>query len=334
MAIGLAKQGAWTSLVAYMGWIATSVALTLAPRAASAQTGPTTPSSEPPIPLIVERAEGASPCIDATALAREVVRQVSRSALVASSEARPGAIVVSIRREGAAYIADLDIAGSHRRLVDAAPECVGLGEALSVMIAIVLDRPPNKGPVVTAAPPLAPKLALVRRPELIAGPSLTRGLLGDAWRPMFSALAGVSIAERWSFAAGAMWAPARAIEFGPGTIDVGLLAAQLQGCFVLRGDPRRGASVGVCFEPAAGRLSAASHGFSLDGAVSRPWLSLGAGVHARGPIRGPLGWWAHASAASLVGPRAELSVGGLSGVAYEGSLGWGSVGAGLSMTIF
>jgi len=316
-------------------WSATSVAL--APRAASAQTVPTTSSSEPPIPLIVERAKGASACIDATTLAREVVRQVGRSALIASSEASPGAILVSIRREGAAYVADLDIAGSHRRLVDAAPECVGLGEALSVMLAIVLDRPASEGPVVPAAPPplpLAPKPAFVRRAEIAAETSLTRGLLGDAWRPMFSALAGVSIGERWSFAAGAMWAPARAIEFGPGTIDVGLLAAQLQGCFVLRGDPRRGASVGVCFEPAAGRLSAASHGFSLDGAVSRPWLSLGAGVHARGPIRGPLGWWAHASAASLVGPRAELSVGGLSGVAYEGSPAWGSVGAGLSMTIF
>ncbi len=307
------------------------------------------PIASPPLPrLVVRRAPDAADCPDAPALAIEVGRHMGRPALDPDAPAWMPAIDVAIAREGAAFSAIVAIGGRERRLADPGPGCAGLGDALSVTLAILLDRegppPLPLPPPPSAPPPPPPDRAAPPRP--VAPPrsdprvavavegAFTYGLLGAAARPAFTALVELRVAGPIWVAPGIVWAPARSIDFPPGAVDVSLGAGTVRACAAAIGGAGDGPSISACVEPSIGALRGTGTGYASDASGTRLWASVGLGLVGRGPILGPLGWFAHAAGFALVGPREQFDVRGVPGIAYDPSPAGVSAGAGLRLSIY
>lgn len=307
----------------------------------SVEGGPPTPA---PLPrLAVRRAPDAPDCPDGARLAADVARQVGRPVFEPSGSGSLPTVDVAIVRDGPGYQAMVVVEGRARRLADPGPSCAGLSEALAITIAILIDRaampvlpaplpppepPPPMPPRPVAIPPSGPRASLALES------AFTYGLLGASARPAFTALLEIRVAGPVWLAPGFLWAPSRSIDFPPGAVGVSLAAGTLRACAALLGGARNGPSLSACFEPSFGALHGEGAGYASDDAASRLWATLGLGLVGRGPLFGPVGWFAHAAGFALVGPREQFDVRGVPGIAYDPSPAGLSVGAGLRLTIF
>lgn len=301
------------------------------------------PKAAPLSRLAVRRAPDAPDCGDGARLAADVERQMGRSVFDSPAAGSLPTIDVEILRDGAGYQAIVAVDGRTRRLADPGPSCAGLSEALAITIAILIDRaampalptllPPREPP-----PPMPPRPVAIPPSEPRASVALegafTYGLLGASARPAFTALLEIRVAGPVWLAPGFLWAPSRSIDFPPGAVGVSLAAGTLRACAALLGGAGKGPSLSACFEPSLGALHGSGAGYASDDAASRLWATLGLGLVGRGPLFGPVGWFAHAAGFALVGPREQFDVRGVPGIAYDPSPAGLSVGAGLRLTIF
>lgn len=314
-------------------------ALSLPARPARAE-----PPGAAPLPgLVVRRGEGASSCPDAPALAAAVAAQMGHPALDPAAPAWRPSIEVRVDRAPGGFSATVFQAGRERHLDDPGPACAALADALAVTIAILLDPDANPAlpPARAAAPPPAQPPALPAAPPERPPPRLalgveglfTYGLLGAAARPAIAPLLEIRVAGPIWIAPALLVAPARSIDFPPGTVDVSLTAGSLRLCGTVLGAVD-GPSLSACLEPGLGALRGSGHGYASDDAGTRLWASLGVGLVARGPIVRPFGWFAHASGFALLGHPEQFDVRGVPGIAYDPTPVGLGVGAGLRLSIF
>jgi|HubBroStandDraft_1064217.scaffolds.fasta_scaffold54404_1 hypothetical protein len=226
----------------------------------------------------VTRPDDPSECPDVAELMR-LTSQVQGSS--ASHSYR-----VSFERQGGTYraeVVDLTAATRTRHIEDESTQCAPLGRAVALALVTMWDteQEPLPAPPApherTPPPPSMPPRAPVRW-LLSAGGGVTVGVV----RPAAPALVVDSAFERrhLSWALGAVWIPLQSLELGPGSIEVQLLAGSARGCARVL-EPTH---LGICARAMAGALLARSHGYSLDGQQSRPWLALGLEAFVEGAL--------------------------------------------------
>jgi hypothetical protein len=249
--------------------------------------------------LSVARTPSAADCPDAPALSAETQRVGTDPTLVASAH-EAGLLVTQVvfDRDADGYFAELRSTGrkSGVRVVrNAASTCAPLAEAVTVVLAVLLDLLPDDiaqpvperaaaAPTARADRPPMPRpgnpphrnplaLALGIDAGLGAGvlAHVAAGSLGGAARPSYG---------RWELGAGVLWAPTRSLPYLGRTVDVSLLGARVTGC--AWSSPRPGR---FGFAGCAGVLLAAmrgqGHGFDQDEATSQLWPVAEAGLRAR-----------------------------------------------------
>lgn len=262
--------------------------------------------------LDVARSETAMSCPDAQQLGESIDRMGARPAGALPSEKL--VLEVRIDRNDAGFSAEIKAFGRKsgvRRLSVPGESCDGLASALTVTLALLMDRqlgsesPKTQAPQApTSEKPLgapasrpsgAPATA---RPSLgfALDESLTHGL-AYGWSAAVTAdVAGYQ--GRWLVAAGGMWTPSRAVSFDAGRIEVQLLAGRARGCYAALGSWDKGYVAG-CIEAAAGRLRGEGHGYPTTRVQSRPWVAGGGSIRTGGPIAKPFFWGV---AATVVAP--------------------------------
>ncbi|XXX72664.1 hypothetical protein WMF30_33950 [Sorangium sp. So ce134] len=228
---------------------------------------------------------------------------------------------VHFHRADSTYTAVLQAGGRARELSsEAGATCDELVEAVALTVAILLDSQPAPPP---APPPAAPAPAPAPAPVPLAPPrpppqaprgdvSLEIGAAGtvgmlDPFRP--AAMADVYLRRSaWSAGLGAVWLPRQDIEFTPGVVSVGLVAATARGCATLLGE-LDGIRLSACAVSLLGAVHGAGKGFDPDREASAPWFAVGGSAVAEGPLFGTraLGW---AARATLLAPvvRARVTV--------------------------
>lgn len=282
--------------------------------------------------LRVHRTDDTLDCPDAAALAIAVEKQMKRPAL--TPDGRRAGLEVQIYKSSLGYTAVLVTGAKTRQISDAGPTCAGLGDALAVMIAIVLDdesevpRPANEPPpeeprveATSAVGPRPPGKATVpydpwpydtEMPVVDLPPPPRQWSIAASFGGITSlgvttpGAYGVSgdvqarASKVLSFDVGVAFLAPRRIAFEVGTIDVSLTATFLRTCFTLLGSPARIASLGACVEPMVGALHALSSGYrtiASNPSVSKPWIALQGMAVVEGNLFGPVGYVAHAGLA-------------------------------------
>jgi hypothetical protein len=297
-----------------------------------------TAAAEPLATLEVERGSGAEECPDAPALARRV-GELEPSASIATDASEPAKLRLRVRleRHPEHWRAQIQVSGARtgeRTLTDSGAQCSGLGEAVALTIAMLLQvdaqAEPEPAPVVAepSPPPKTPPAAAPRRAsraagppalglELSLGPAMTAGVLE---RIGVAVLGEVELGVTRSFhvGLGGLWALPQTIEHGEGQVEVSLLALTLSACLDLFGE-KAAVELAACAIQAGGELRGTGHGYSAyTDSAGRPWLAFGGGARARGNIVGPLGYLL---GLSLLVPLSEqrFAVEGVSGTAFEPS---------------
>ncbi|WP_437964000.1 hypothetical protein WMF04_30290 [Sorangium sp. So ce260] len=224
---------------------------------------------------------------------------------------------VHFLRADATYTAVLQAGGRARQLSsEAGASCDELVGAVALTVAILLDSQPAPPPApAPAAPAPAPAPPVAPRPprqaprgdvSLELGAAGTVGVL-DPFRP--AATADVSLRRSaWSAGLGAVWLPRQDIEFTPGVVSVGLVAATARGCATILGE-LDGTRLSACAVSLLGAVHGAGKGFTPDREASAPWLAVGGSAIAEGTLFGSraLGW---AARATLLAPvvRARITI--------------------------
>jgi hypothetical protein len=285
--------------------------------------------------LELERAAGTESCPDAA----ELVNRVAE--LEPSARLRTGAPVtgsahfrIEIERRPEHWRARILVGGTKsgdRTLTDSGESCAGLVDAVALTLAILIapDDEPQADPAEPARPAQLPPrpvpAPISARPApksgglelaLRAGPALTLGLLERPGVALFGEIElGVTPAFRTGL--GGLWAPPQSIDHGPGRVEVSLVALTLSACLGIVNAGWLDAE--LCVTQAAGQIHGRGRDYSAyTDSARRPWLAVGGGPHASGPILGPLGWTAMLVAlAPLTDER--FAVEGVSGLAFEPS---------------
>jgi hypothetical protein len=257
--------------------------------------------------LRVARAEGAEDCPDESALARSIAALGGASGAV-----RPGEYVATIQSTGRKT--------GVREIKLRTESCGNLAEATSVALAVLLDLVAESKDA-PAAPPEsaaldAPPAPRPKTERLALGVGIQSGagygLLGEAVSPLLGGRIGLG-ARRVELVLAGVWIAPRDIDHAPGSVEVGLAALRLDGCWW--STPRENSGVGMCLGLSGGRVWGEGAGFDANYAVVRPWLAaaFGASLRARLTVRVALRF----ALSALVPLHAEtFSVTG-SGPAYE-----------------
>lgn len=251
--------------------------------------------------LSVARSPEASSCPDTEALRSQIEGVLGRPAFSQGSEGGPPlGFDVEIFAQNQGFAATIRVTGSRqgqRALHDAGPGCAGLGEALALTLAMLLDdREPLDQPAPTPAPTPAPGPA-PKRPEppdrpatslrAWLGGGVAAGLLSSV-RPVLAGGADLSLAGPVRLGLGARWVPSERIRLGPGAVEVALLGLDARGCLRLLAGSR--ASLDGCALLAGGFFQATGVDY-LENRSARPgWLAAGLGAQAAGTFAAPLGW--------------------------------------------
>jgi hypothetical protein len=220
--------------------------------------------------LRVERQLGAETCPDAAELAARV------EAIRGQAPAAESTYFVQFAREGRVYSALLRSGtdgSSLRNLESPAADCAALARATAVTLALLFDADAARAqpaPVPADVPPTAapepPPVAATSDPARSSGPRLGlaigAGLAEGVLRPWSPALLGEVAFVRGDlrFGLGAWWIPVQDSKLGPGTIELGLVAASARICYAAF--RRRWLLVEGCSGFALGSVSAAASGFA------------------------------------------------------------------------
>jgi hypothetical protein len=261
-------------------------------------------TSAAPALLSVDRDEAAADCPDAAQLTRRVeeIRQSPLGSLDRGELERSGIDVV-FTRSPRSYDAKVTFAGTLqgvRYLHDRGATCDALAQAVSVTIALALDRArqqsedsPSRERTESAAP-IASKQA----------PSRERGSTRPAsWGFGMALQSGPAFAfgsaMSWSVAGHVRGSYQRlALELGmssvlPDTTAAGSAELRTSWIFADAGACYNwGAryTAGPCARFAAGRLSGSGSGFEQGREARLFWAAAAAGLVVRGPIAGAIGW--------------------------------------------
>jgi hypothetical protein len=312
---------------------------------------PRVAAAESPLRLSVVRGQGAGDCPDEAAL----------SALVAAlrrpdAAALPGAVLVDaqfVRDPAGPLRVTLNVSGARtgqRSLGDEGPACTELAEAAALSIAMLLDpqadRPPTASSAPTAASPAPPPVRTAppppveppARPRGVNPPLQVRAALGALVTTGQTASPAGGVAGeasvRWGFGLqlglGVAWLPARTFTLAPGSLDVDLLAATVDDCWVT---PVWNIYTGLCVRFGAGRYRARASGYTRNDEPTERWLAAGLLGRAGGPIAGPVGWMAQAGWMVPLQRRA-FRIDGL-GLAFDpGAAGGLWAGAGVEVRLW
>ncbi|HEY3493478.1 MAG TPA: hypothetical protein VGK73_02285 [Polyangiaceae bacterium] len=249
--------------------------------------------------LRVVRSDAAADCPD------DVTLQSSTLALGTLPPPAPLPLNVEVEfaRDEAGYFARVLTSGSSdgvRELRKPGESCAALAEAVSVVLAVVLDLLPPEPPAPAPPPPVVPPAAAPEKSAPPAEPprpasqppefSFTAGvlggtgygLLGDAFVGVL-AVAGRPRWSRWELALGGLWAPNRTLDYLDASVSVSLWSARAEGCAwgsrsALRPD------VAVCLGFLAGSLSGRGEGYGDDFPASDAWFAFEAGAAGRWPF--------------------------------------------------
>ena len=240
--------------------------------------------------LTLSTGPSASGCPTEDELARELSARST-----ATPSPTPIELGVRIDAVDGAYIAEIRVSGrkqGERTLRTEGPSCQGLRDALIVSLLLLLDddpeapEPPAAAPPPHALAPLAPAEPPATQPRDLAAASLWLevGAAGTHGLPYeFSAAldAGITFrARRWEIGASGFWAVPRDVTFPPGTLEVGLWGAALNGC-VVPVELSRAFRLSACGVAAAGELSVEPRGFTRAWPRKRPLLLAGLGLEPR-----------------------------------------------------
>jgi hypothetical protein len=275
--------------------------------------------------LVVHRTEDTSDCPDARTLAAMVAEQLKRPALDAAFDMPPGGdhgLDVQIYRSGQGFTAVIQSGGKTRQLTDHGPTCAGLGGALAVSIAVILDTEPPDPPPEPPPPPPRPTRS-TPEPEVVSEPSThpsyppgwpdppERGAEGEVPPPqvrvslaaspvltvgLLQGFAGGVISEaeiriqRFTLSAGVLVLPSQSYAYSGGQVSLNMTTGFLRACGIVAGDdPLRFV---VCLDPMAGSVHGTGTGFGADRTSILPWASLGTSAFFQQKIWGRLYWGA------------------------------------------
>ncbi|HWZ91204.1 MAG TPA: hypothetical protein VNW92_20225 [Polyangiaceae bacterium] len=312
---------------------AACLALFLAPRrAASAPLSAT---------ISVERSERARDCPDAPELRSQVERILQRTL---PSDPASDELEVQVRFSWTRdqYLANVLSRGpkpGERVLRDRGPNCAALGQAVSVAIALLLDkelqdrathssepaRPSNEVqpqpvPAAVAKPEreresdqadaLGARAPLALRASLEGGEAA--GLLGQS-TALLSEQVGLRLQPGLILDAGFSAALPATTHYGPGSVRTTLLFGSARACYVWG----KNFSVGPCAAFGVGRLRGVGIGYASVASQSLTWTAVGAGAVAEGPLWGRV-FWGLAGTLWLPTERSSFSVQNV-GTAWESS---------------
>lgn len=265
--------------------------------------------------LEVLQRRGAETCLSAGALAANVERRLGRAVF----ERRPAELSVRVvfeQRSGAWQArVELDDARGPlgvRELSTSAAHCSALDDSVSLVVALLVDTPPEREPAPEAplpAPAPAPAPTPIRVPEETFAPRaalelepVIRGLVGYGQLPELDVGAEVGLflaAPRWPrvFVRLQVFRP-REVELGARSAGAEL-GSERVGLELCPFGTRAGSvELWGCAGQRVGRLWAAGFGFDRNLRSNRFSYALSAGVEAAAALAGPL----RASA----GVRAEI----------------------------
>ncbi len=262
------------------------------------------------VPLLVQRAPGASDCLDAAGLADRVNELVGRKALVpADTPGQSFAFEIQLYKADEGYTAIMLAAGRSRQLEDPGPTCAGLSDALALTLAILVDAdepppapPPPPPPAKTAAPaptfvpPPPPPPAPVDGPRLLGSAlvGVSTGLSGDAV-PAASLALDLRVVGPFSVALGFAWMPSQDFALPPGHVEVQLLHGQVAGCLGSWRVLGR-ARLGGCLQLDIGAIRGKGVDYDTTSEVTRPWTAVGLLGLLDVPVAGPFYWSSRLSA--------------------------------------
>ena len=258
--------------------------------------------------IAVERDESASDCPDQAALTREVERILQRSfSTTGTASDEVLQVAVHFTADHGVYSAEVRSLGpkrGERRLQDHGRSCAALAEAVSVAIALLLDKElerRNAEPALATAPlknePRSEPLADEQAPHselrswfelraLFEG-GITTGLSGSR-APLLSEALGVRVQKRLWLEAGFNAALPATTDYDAGRVRTTLLFASLRACYAF--NERERYSFGPCALLGFGRLRGVGLGYASVQSESLPWVALGAGLVAEGPVWGRVFW--------------------------------------------
>ena len=265
--------------------------------------------------IVVQRDPEALDCPDSGELTSQVERILQRP--MSDPGAPSGRLQITVRfsrtRDG--YAAELTFVGpkqGERVLQDQGKQCGALAQAVSVTLALFLDKeldeqrsasdpaPAPEKPVPAPAPTNLPGREQVAPRADAKQWQMRAGLAGGAgWFAASGpqAILGLDLgvrAEPWSFDLGLAEALPAASRFSSGEVSTYLLLGTAKACY------RFGAQVrfGPCAAFGLGSLRGRGSGFAEVRSVGLLWSAVGAGVELEGDL-GPrfffgtsgVGWW-------------------------------------------
>ncbi len=298
----------------------------------------------------VERSPSAADCPSAVELTSAVERILQRS--LDSEPSAEATLQVSVRfavtgEEYSAQVRSLGAKPGERSLHDRGHGCSALGQAVSVAIALLLDkelapREPEPAPAAPAQP--APKIATpadqaaaldteraVGRPRLELRESLAGGYAVGFVGPgsaLLSEQVGVRALRSWIFDAGFNAVLPGTTHYGVGSVRSTLLFASLRACYAWG----ERVSVGPCALLGVGRLRGVGIGYAQVESQDLLWTAVGVGLIAEGPVWGRV-FWSLSGEGWLPTRRSTFSVQN-AGTAWESSVLAGSISGRLGFRIW
>lgn len=317
------RPGAWERLAAA---VAVGALLPFAALPAAAQ-----PAVAAPVPLVVQRAQAASDCLDAAALADRVTLLTGRRALVAAEGAGGAfAFEVQILKSEEGYTAIVLAGGKTRQIEDPGPTCTSLSDALTLTLAILVDAdaappapppeppPPPPAPMPTFVPPPPSPAPPTPRygPRLLLSPSigLSEGLSGSLV-PALVLVNELRVYRQLSVLAGFTWMPSQDFALGPGRVEVQLMYGQIAPCLSTWSLFEGRVRVGGCVQLDVGALRGKAIGYPENREVTRPWASVGLTGLLDVLVVGPL-YWSARLGGFVTATRESFAIDGL-GVAFD-----------------
>jgi hypothetical protein len=258
--------------------------------------------------LTVERSAEALDCPDAAELLARVEHILGRS--LPNPDRSPDSehlrISVDFAKRSTGYVAALEFRGAktgERNLLDRGGTCEALADAVSVTIALALDReleapappasvaaaesPPTPPPSAAVRPDARPPRSSVRAWDIRAlvdgGPAFGFGQPGAfaigqhllvRWR------------QSWLFGVGANAILPTTTDAGEGKVRTSSVFGSVRGCYHWG----ESYSVGPCALFGAGRLRGVGVGYRESRSEDLTWTALGAGLLAEGPLYGWVVW--------------------------------------------
>jgi hypothetical protein len=267
--------------------------------------------------LAVERSADAQDCPGSAELTARVERILQRPLPKTNepTDAELVRIAVEFARSSAGYTATLHFHGpktGERHLLDRGASCEALADAVSVTIALSVDReleqPAARGESkATGSPDEKPGAESTRRalPSVAAASAAAEPRLsGHAWDLSvlieggpalgFGAPAAFTLAEHlqarlrrgWLFGLGFHTVLPSTPDSGAGGVRTSWLFGSARVCYVWGGDY----SVGGCTLFGAGRVRGVGVGYRESRSDDLTWSALGGTVLAQGPLLGPAFW--------------------------------------------